>query len=199
MKAAKSKTLKIGSAGFGQLHAAHGFGALPKGGLQVPSRPPGQTPRTQPARRRGRRDFRPSARGPGPSQGGQSPHAGRFFPEAPSGVPQGPPVQRARVGRGLLSVPWTCTFPRERPKKRFKRSTRPSRLAAKDPKVLATAEKRGFLVSYMGPDKFPAFVANQNALIKDRSSYRLVWIRRKRRNRLPNRTEDEKPQGIRCS
>ncbi len=39
--------------------------------------------------------------------------------------------------------------------------------ASRDPKVLATAEKRGFLVSYMGPNEFPGFVAEQNALIRD--------------------------------
>ena len=93
VKAAKSKTLKIGSAGAGSFTRLTGFGAGEKGGLQVPSHPPGQTPRAQPPGWGGRCDFRPSARGAGPSQGGQSPHAGRFFPEAPSGLSQSSPVQ----------------------------------------------------------------------------------------------------------
>ncbi len=126
VKAAKSKKLKIGSAGSGSFtrltasalsqKAGFKFRHVPLGKRRVPSLLGGEVdaissirPRSWPSTRRAR-----CACWPFPSRSATRPTP-RF------------PCSASTGGTSAFTSSGDCTFPRERPKRRFKRSTRPSR------------------------------------------------------------------------
>ena len=166
VKAAKSKTLKIGSAGAGSFTRLTASALAQKAGFKFRHIPLGK--RRVPSLLGGEVD----AISVHPPEVLALHKAGKVrmlavsFPKRHPAYPKVPLFSEHGWDVGFYQFRG-LHVPKGTPKEAVQALHKAFEVAAKDPKVLATAEKRGFLVSYMGPDKFPAFVAKQNALIKE--------------------------------
>lgn len=166
VKAAKSKTLKIGSAGSGSFtrltasalskKAGFKFRHVPLGKRRVPSLLGGEV----------------NAISVHPPEVLALHKAGKVrmlavsFPKRHPAYPDVPLFSEHGWDVGFYQFRG-IHVPKGTPAEAVQKLHKAFEAASRDPKVLATAEKRGFLVSYLGPDEFPAFVAKQNALIRD--------------------------------
>ena len=166
MKAAKSKTLNIGSAGSGSFTRLTASALAKKAGFKFRHIPLGK--RRVPSLLGGEVD----AISVHPPEVLALHKAGKVrmlavsFPKRHPAYPKVPLFSEHGWDVGFYQFRG-LHVPKGTPAEAVQKLHKAFAAAAKDPKVLATAEKSGFLVSYMGPDKFPAFVAKQNALIKE--------------------------------
>ena len=166
VKAAKSKTLKIGSAGSGSFTRLTASALAKKAGFRFRHVPLGK--RRVPSLLGGEVD----AISVHPPEVLALHKAGKVrmlavsFPKRHPAYPKVPLFSEHGWDVGFYQFRG-IHVPKGTPAEAVQKLHKAFEAASRDPKVLAAAEKRGFLVSYMGPDKFPAFVARQNALIKD--------------------------------
>ena len=166
VKAAKSKTLKIGSAGSGSFTRLTASALSKKAGFKFRHVPLGK--RRVPSLLGGEVD----AISVHPPEVLALHKAGKVrmlavsFPKRHPAYPNVPLFSEHGWDVGFYQFRG-IHVPKGTPAEAVQKLHRAFEAASRDPKVLATAEKRGFLVSYLGPDKFPAFVAKQNALIRD--------------------------------
>ncbi len=166
VKAAKSKTLKIGSAGSGSFTRLTASALSKKAGFKFRHVPLGK--RRVPSLLGGEVD----AISVHPPEVLALHKAGKVrmlavsFPKRHPAYPNVPLFSEHGWDVGFYQFRG-IHVPKGTPAEAVQKLHKAFEAASRDPKVLATAEKRGFLVSYLGPDKFPAFVAKQNALIRD--------------------------------
>lgn len=166
VKAAKSKTLKIGSAGSGSFTRLTASALSKKAGFKFRHVPLGK--RRVPSLLGGEVD----AISVHPPEVLALHKAGKVrmlavsFPKRHPAYPNVPLFSEHGWDVGFYQFRG-IHVPKGTPAEAVQKLHRAFEAASRDPKVLATAEKRGFLVSYLGPDKFPAFVAKQNALIRN--------------------------------
>ena len=166
VKAAKSKTLKIGSAGSGSFTRLTASALSKKAGFKFRHVPLGK--RRVPSLLGGEVD----AISVHPPEVLALHKAGKVrmlavsFPKRHPAYPDVPLFSEHGWDVGFYQFRG-IHVPKGTPAEAVQKLHKAFEAASRDPKVLATAEKRGFLVSYLGPDEFPAFVAKQNALIRD--------------------------------
>lgn len=166
VKAAKSKTLKIGSAGSGSFTRLTASALSKKAGFKFRHVPLGK--RRVPSLLGGEVD----AISVHPPEVLALHKAGKVrmlavsFPKRHPAYPNVPLFSEHGWDVGFYQFRG-IHVPKGTPAEAVQKLHKAFEAASRDPKVLATAEKRGFLVSYLGPDKFPAFVAKQNALIRN--------------------------------
>ena len=166
VKAAKSKTLKIGSAGSGSFTRLTASALSKKAGFKFRHVPLGK--RRVPSLLGGEVD----AISVHPPEVLALHKAGKVrmlavsFPKRHPAYPNVPLFSEHGWDVGFYQFRG-IHVPKGTPAEAVQKLHKAFEAASRDPKVLATAEKRGFLVSYLGADKFPAFVAKQNALIRD--------------------------------
>ena len=166
VKAAKSKTLKIGSAGSGSFTRLTASALSKKAGFKFRHVPLGK--RRVPSLLGGEVD----AISVHPPEVLALHKAGKVrmlavsFPKRHPAYPNVPLFSEHGWDVGFYQFRG-IHVPKGTPAEAVQKLHKAFEAASGDPKVLATAEKRGFLVSYLGPDKFPAFVAKQNALIRN--------------------------------
>ncbi len=165
VKAAQSKTLKIGSAGSGSFTRLTASALAQKAGFKFRHVPLGK--RRVPSLLGGEVD----AISVHPPEVLALHKAGKVrmlavsFPKRHPAYPKVPLFSEHGWDVGFYQFRG-LHVPKGTPAEAVQKLHKAFEAASGDSKVLATAEKRGFLVSYMGPDKFPAFVAEQNELIR---------------------------------